>query len=283
MLKKYAIINFKGGVGKTTITWLLGSYLHLYRNKKILLVDLDPQMSLTLGLTLNEKGFFHQTYREWLNLRIEKKETIFYLMEHYYKRLQIQKDIRDYIFEIQPNFYLLPSNEKLYFIELMNYERKRFKMFIQNIIEKLNQDFKFDVVLFDCPPNFTNLTYSVFEFIDEILIPCNPDIYAKIGVDLLIFTLKKLISKFDLTKKQYIFYLFLNKARLFLKEFTQETNYFYHQLKLLENNQSDFSIKVLNTYLPERVDIKRSLQNFQFPEEFKVYFDSLSKEINLEP
>ncbi|MFN3245590.1 MAG: ParA family protein, partial [Leptonema sp. (in: bacteria)] len=37
MLKKYAIINFKGGVGKTTITWLLGSYLHRYRNRKILL------------------------------------------------------------------------------------------------------------------------------------------------------------------------------------------------------------------------------------------------------
>jgi chromosome partitioning protein len=54
--KTIATINFKGGVGKTTVTWCLGDLISTYGNSNVLLFDLDAQMSLTQAITLNEDG-----------------------------------------------------------------------------------------------------------------------------------------------------------------------------------------------------------------------------------
>lgn len=51
--KTIATINFKGGVGKTTITWCLGDVLSSTSNKHVLMFDLDAQMSLTQAIALN--------------------------------------------------------------------------------------------------------------------------------------------------------------------------------------------------------------------------------------
>ncbi|GIX40398.1 MAG: hypothetical protein KatS3mg129_0131 [Leptospiraceae bacterium] len=282
MTKKYAIINFKGGVGKTTITWLIGKYLSQYKNQNILMVDLDPQMSLTLGLSLKDDGFLKNNYNEWFKERLQKKETIYYLMESYYKNSLKDYDLSSFVFNNEKNLFILPSYEKLYLIELMNYERKKFKNFIKDIIYKLNEKYLFDIVLFDCPPNFTNLTYSVFEYVNQIIVPCNPDIYAKKGLELLIQTLQILITKYGLTQKEYDFYSFINKARLHSGHFTNETQNFYDELKKLQKHYyTNFKIHVLNTYLPERVDIKRAMQNQKFPEDYDYYLDSLCNEIGV--
>lgn len=57
-MKAIATVNFKGGVGKTTITWLLAKYA-AGRGKRVLVVDTDAQMSLTLAVQLQEdRGTF---------------------------------------------------------------------------------------------------------------------------------------------------------------------------------------------------------------------------------
>lgn len=289
-LRAYAIINFKGGVGKTTITWLLGQYLNEYYSKKVLLIDLDPQMSLTLGLYLKEDGFLEKDYQKWHKERIQKKETIYHLMESYYnnKKKFIHLDLSKYIYEYKnkKGFYVLPSYEKLYLIEVMNYERKKFKNFIKDIIESLNQTYSFDWILFDCPPNFTNLTYSVFNFVRHILVPCNPDIYAKKGLELLLFILERLMDKYEIKlnqNEQYHFYVFMNKAKLFQEHFTKETQRFYNNLLSFASTYHHpyFKINILKDYLPERVDIKRAMENLQFPKDYNNYFQSLCEAIEI--
>jgi len=52
--KLIATINFKGGVGKTTVTWCMADTLALFPNQKVLMFDLDAQMSLTQAIALNE-------------------------------------------------------------------------------------------------------------------------------------------------------------------------------------------------------------------------------------
>jgi len=52
--KTIATINFKGGVGKTTVTWCLGDVLSSISNQNVLIFDLDAQMSLTQAIALNE-------------------------------------------------------------------------------------------------------------------------------------------------------------------------------------------------------------------------------------
>lgn len=53
--KTIATINFKGGVGKTTVTWCLGDLISTYADASTLLFDLDAQMSLTQAITLNDR------------------------------------------------------------------------------------------------------------------------------------------------------------------------------------------------------------------------------------
>jgi hypothetical protein len=55
-MKGIATVNFKGGVGKTTISWILAKYAAEKRDKKVLVIDTDAQMSLTLAVSLQESG-----------------------------------------------------------------------------------------------------------------------------------------------------------------------------------------------------------------------------------
>src|SRR5689334_14504202 len=76
--KTIATINFKGGVGKTTVTWCLGEVLSSTSNKKVLMFDLDAQMSLTQAIALNENtGELIPRFDQWYRTAQERKKTIF--------------------------------------------------------------------------------------------------------------------------------------------------------------------------------------------------------------
>jgi chromosome partitioning protein len=64
-MKGIATVNFKGGVGKTTITWLLAKYAAEKKRKRILVVDTDAQMSLTLAVQLQESGALLGDFEAW--------------------------------------------------------------------------------------------------------------------------------------------------------------------------------------------------------------------------
>ena len=80
-----ATINFKGGVGKTTVTWCLGDLISTYGNSDVLLFDLDAQMSLTQAITLNEDGSRFHKFRDWQDRSEKKKKTIFNAIDEYTK------------------------------------------------------------------------------------------------------------------------------------------------------------------------------------------------------
>jgi chromosome partitioning protein len=64
--KAIATINFKGGVGKTTVTWCLADTLSMFSNANVLMFDLDAQMSLTQAVGLNEdSGSLHPAFQTW--------------------------------------------------------------------------------------------------------------------------------------------------------------------------------------------------------------------------
>ena len=73
-MKSIATINFKGGVGKTTITWLLAKYVAERMNKRVLVVDVDAQMSSTLAVQLQESGNFNSFFRKWYINHVERKK-----------------------------------------------------------------------------------------------------------------------------------------------------------------------------------------------------------------
>ena len=124
---KTAIVNQKGGVGKTTVTLELGAQLAI-TGKKVLLADLDPQANLTSGL--GEKSNTGATVYDLLTNKASFSETV--------KETATE------------NLFLLPAERKLAGLEteLVNFDEKEF--LLQKALEATND---FDYAFFDCPPS----------------------------------------------------------------------------------------------------------------------------------
>jgi chromosome partitioning protein len=198
--KTIATINFKGGVGKTTVTWCLADMLATYSNAKVLMFDLDAQMSLTQAVGLNEdSGSLHAEFGKWYDKGVSTHRTIFDAIDQFTKpgKSFDFPIAHDFIYQITPGLHFVPSVEELYWLELEVFDRDQMKDFIRRLLGKIAHSGKvpiYDYVLFDCPPSFTLLSYSVLSCCDLVLIPVNPDFFASRGVGLLLNSLKMRIE-----------------------------------------------------------------------------------------
>ena len=213
-MKSIATINFKGGVGKTTTTWCLGETISQIPSKKSLIFDLDAQMSLTQAITVNEDGKPFRKFDEWLNKCIEHKKTIFHALEAFtLPNSKFDFPIGyDFIYKISEQYHFVPSIEDLYWTELEVFDRDSVKDFIRRLLGKIENSKgieKYDVVLFDCPPSFSLLSYSVLSCCDLVLIPINPDFYATKGLNLLLNSLRMRIEPHPVPKIA----VFMNKGK----------------------------------------------------------------------
>jgi len=118
--KSIATINFKGGVGKTTCTWCLGDLISTFGKSSVLLFDLDAQISLTQGITLNEDGSLVQRFQTWVEKSFKKKKTIFHAIEEYTGRCgQFNCGVNyEFIYQITEKYHFVPSVEDLYWLAL---------------------------------------------------------------------------------------------------------------------------------------------------------------------
>ena len=175
MAKIIAIVNQKGGVGKTTTTVNLSAAL-AKKGKKVLLIDEDPQGNATSGVGVNKNQ--EKSVYDVIITDTEISETI------------IESSIK--------KLYVCPSNINLAgaeveLVPMMARENK-----LKEKLEEVKD--KFDYIIIDCPPSLGLLTINALTAANSIIIPIQCEYYALEGVGQLMNTVN-LIKK-QLNKKQ---------------------------------------------------------------------------------
>ena len=157
-----AMCNQKGGVGKTTTTINLGAALAEY-GRKVLLVDFDPQGSLSVGLGLNP----HEMDLTIYNLLMERDVTVHDVI--------VPSGV--------PGMDLLPSNIDLSAAEVQLVHEVAREQTLQRVLAPALADY--DVVLIDCQPSLGLLTVNALTASDGVIVPLECEYFALRGVALL--------------------------------------------------------------------------------------------------
>jgi chromosome partitioning protein len=284
-MKTIATINFKGGVGKTTATWALGHVAALDRGVSTLVFDLDAQMSLTQAIALNEDGSPFRSFSEWYDRSVNKRKTIFDALDEFTKPKPFNFGVNhDFIYKISDRYHFIPSVEELYWTELEVFDKEKVKYFVQRLLEKVQNSSNvpsYDYVLFDCPPSFSLLSYSVLSTCDLVLIPINPDFFAAKGLSLLLNSLQMRIEPFPVPKIG----VFMNRAKKpggsSTKRYSNETQrYLNDAADVLANVAKDrgLTVRLFQQAVFDRVGMKRAIQE-GMPAEFGAQYGQLWKEV----
>jgi len=180
MPRRLAFINYKGGVGKTSLIVNIASYL-AQKGKRVLLVDLDTQSNSSIWLMRIER---------WNKINMEKRGSLYSIFDPGEDRLKdiIVKDVlQDNKGKpLLPGLDLLPTTFNLIDIEneyRINPQNPHYLIFNEQMREIQDE---YDFVLYDCPPNILNASQCGIFSADELYVPANPDALSLIGFTLMI-------------------------------------------------------------------------------------------------
>ena len=191
-MKVVSVINYKGGVGKTTLTANLGAYAAV-RGKRVLMIDLDPQTQLT---------FSYMTPDEW-----KEKYAASKTLNNYFEAVMrddfVLPSLRRFAIPINNWDALKIGTDKLDLIsshlKLINIDAQlastvilsstiqnaatamRSYSYLHNSLEELRDDY--DLVLIDCPPNFGVSVKNALFASDYYIIPARLDYLSMLGIE----------------------------------------------------------------------------------------------------
>ena len=173
MLKNIiAVINQKGGVGKTTTVVNLAASLSIL-GQKILVIDLDPQGNATTGLGKSNNDENNNIY----NLLIKKKELLNVIQKTNISNLDI-----------------IGSNVNLSGLEVETANDSNRAFLLKEILKGENKKIieSYDNVFIDCPPSLSLLTIMALVASDEILVPLQTEFFALEGISQLVKTIDRI-------------------------------------------------------------------------------------------
>ncbi|KDC48751.1 ParA family protein [Pseudoalteromonas fuliginea] len=210
-----SVINYKGGVGKTTVTSNLAAEL-AWQGKSVLILDMDAQASLTFSFMTPDYWDNHikesRTIKSWFDCISQGNPTM------PLADLRVRP-------EVVNNFLtnnkrggcvdLISSHLGLINVDLelatllggaspTQTQKKYLKVHgkLRDELNTLASEMNYDIVLIDCPPNFNIVTKNALIASDKILVPAKPDYLSTLGIDYLKKSVETLVEDFNFYAKK---------------------------------------------------------------------------------
>jgi len=192
MARIIAIANQKGGVGKTTTAVNLSAALGALE-KRVLIVDADPQANATSGLGLNPEQALEGTY----------------------ELIEGAKDARSLVQSTDaPGVSIIPAHLDLVAVELEIIDQPKREFFLKKALEAIKEDY--DYIIIDCAPSLGLITLNALTAANSILVPIQCEYYALEGLGKLLNTIKKVqeLHNPDLEIEGLLLTMFDSRLRL---------------------------------------------------------------------
>ncbi|MGE6648473.1 ParA family protein [Shewanella colwelliana] len=183
-MKVISFINMKGGVGKTTSVVETSTILAKEHNKKVLLIDIDPQTNATFSL-VNYENWRDNVSQNTIADVLGRNSHLTSRSDEY----DINKAVVKNVCGIN-GLDLISSHLSLTFLDLDLSSQAGREKILSRQIKKLESEY--DFIIIDCPPNLTLAPQNALVASDFIITPIIPDFYSFLGLPLLINRVKKL-------------------------------------------------------------------------------------------
>ena len=170
--KVIAIANQKGGVGKTTTAASLGVGL-VRQGKKVMLIDADPQGSLSLSLGIEKPDNLETTIANVMERIVEDKE-----IEPGFAIVQTKEGID-----------LMPANIELSGIEVRLVNEMSRERVLKRYVDSKRKDY--DFIIIDCMPSLGMMTFNALCSADSVIIPTTPEFLSAKGLEQLLGTINR--------------------------------------------------------------------------------------------
>ncbi len=245
-VKTISFVNMKGGVGKTTIALNVADCLARVHQKKVAVLDVDPQFNATQCMFTGD---------EYVALLKSGADTILDVFESETKSVASvvagtgsigPKEMQSIKLQKKDLLWTLPGNIDLYRLEMVAGEGREFSL--KRYIEKSIAPQGFDYIIIDTPPTPSIWMSSALIASDHYVIPVKPDPLSIIGIDLLRSIIERRRNTYDL-KLSCLGVLFTMVER------PDSVNYSTARANLSGNEF--WKDKLLNAYIPKRAELAR--------------------------